>query len=217
MINTYNKFSATQRGLSGSHNWVEGFPECSHERRQESMKGSMCFDSIWVEFKNRQSWPRRIKTRAEMVFVVCEGRVAANLPGEWSWICSVFWLGSGYVYNCQNSWIMHWRSVHFTAYISIICVFYLCRHAHVCAIVSMCTWKPENNLGCPPQAPSTFISGQGLSLGWNSLSRLSCWPVSPRDPSFCLHLPSIGITSTYHHALFNVDSEVGAQVSVFTR
>lgn len=118
---------------------------------------------------------------------------------------------------------MHFRSVHLTAYTSIIHLFlFVCGCSCMCWLVHMCLCthgSQKTTLGVLPQTPSIFILRQDLSLAWNSQSRLSCCPVNSREPSSHLYLPSPGIASMYHHAqlLINVDSEAGTQVCVFAR
>lgn len=88
---------------------------------------------------------------------------------------------------------------------------YVCKYACVC----MCVCRLEDSLGailrnCPPRPP--FLR-QGLSLPWNSPSRLG-WLAIKLQGTSCLHFPDSRFASRSHYAqcLFTVSFYCGNQL-----
>lgn len=72
-----------------------------------------------------------------------------------------------------------------------------CVHVHIHGQACMCKSSQVHMhvvaRGHLRNHPLWVLLRQRLSLAWNSLSRLGCWPASPRDR------PDSGITSVHHH------------------
>lgn len=134
----------------------------------------------------------RIETRAKVAFVGGEGRSAANLLGKLDLFCILFgaWVNV-YFQNPQKDALK--ICAFYCLDLNCLSILFICVWVFMCVLVQMflCTHGSQKTALGVLQTPSNFILRQGLSVAWNSQSRLSCCPVSSREPSSHHHLPAL--------------------------